>query len=89
MLGIILFGIPGVEGDGLKVKPAMAVKVHGSNDALESGNDVMCCCSRVSLRGTGIDGTCIVGGEEELAVALSVTGTEVIMGRAIGAGCFC
>jgi hypothetical protein len=37
-LGVI-FGIPGVEGHGLKVKPV--VKVHGSNDVLESGNDTL------------------------------------------------
>jgi hypothetical protein len=37
-LGII-FGIPGVEGDGLKVKPA--VKIHGSNNVLESGYDTL------------------------------------------------
>lgn len=28
-----------MEGDGLKVEPA--VKVHGSNDILESGNDTL------------------------------------------------
>ena len=34
---------------------------------------------------------CIVGGEEELAIMLSVTvtQTEVIVDRTIGAGCFC
>jgi hypothetical protein len=41
-LGVI-FGIPGgnpgVEVDGPKVKPA--VKVHGSNDVSESGNDTL------------------------------------------------
>ena len=37
-LGVI-FGIPGVEGDGLKVEPA--VKVHGGNDVLEGGNDTL------------------------------------------------
>ena len=37
-LGVI-FGIPGVEGDGLKVKPA--VEIHGSNNVLESGHDTL------------------------------------------------
>jgi len=37
-LGII-FSIPGVEGDGLKVEPA--VKIHGGNDVLEGGNDAL------------------------------------------------
>ena len=32
---------------------------------------------------------CIVGGEEELAIMLSATGTGVIVDRTIGAGCFC
>ena len=36
-LGII-FGIPGMEGDGLKVQP---VKAHGGNNVLESGNDAL------------------------------------------------
>jgi hypothetical protein len=34
---------------------------------------VMCCCSRV--RGTGVNGTCVVGGEEGPAAAFGVTVT--------------
>jgi hypothetical protein len=37
-LGVI-FGIPGVGGDGLKVKST--VKVHGGDDVLESTNDTL------------------------------------------------
>ena len=54
---------------------------------------VMCCCSRV--RGTGVDGTCDVGGEEGPVVALGVTvltGAGAVVGRlgtAIGAAGFC
>jgi len=53
---------------------------------------VMCCCSRV--RGTGVEGTCDVGGEEGPVVALgaTVTGTGAVVGRlgtAIGAAGFC
>jgi hypothetical protein len=32
---------------------------------------VMCCCSRV--RGAEVDGTCVMGGEEEPVVALGAT----------------
>ena len=46
---------------------------------------VICCCSRV--RGTGVDGTCVVGGEEGPAVAFAVTTTGVVVGS--GVGCFC
>ena len=45
---------------------------------------VICCCSRV--RGTGVDGTCVVGGEEGPAFAVTTTG--VVVGT-IGTGCFC
>ena len=49
------------------------------------------CCSRV--RGTGVDGICIMGGEAGLVVVFeeTVTGAEIIVGRAlaIGTGCFC
>ena len=53
---------------------------------------VICCCSRV--RGTGVDGTCDLGGEEGPVVAFRVTVTVVgavegRMGTAIGAACFC
>ena len=55
--GIIL----GVEGNGLKVKPA--VKVHGGNDVLESGNDTLNSSDRWN------PGICVVGGEERPAAA--------------------
>ena len=53
---------------------------------------VMCCCSRV--RGTGVDGTCDVGGEEGPVVVfgVTVTGAGAVVGRlgtTIGAACFC
>jgi hypothetical protein len=53
---------------------------------------VMCCCSRV--RGAGVDGTCVVGGEEGPVVALgaTVTGAGAVegkLGTAIEAACFC
>ena len=56
---------------------------------------VICCCSRV--RGTGVDGTCDVGGEEGPVVAFGATVTGVgvravegRLGTAIGAAaCFC
>lgn len=91
-LGII-FGIPGMKRNGLKVK--RAVKIHGGesgDSVLESGNDVMCCCSRV--RRTRVNGTCDVREEEGPVVVfgVTVTGTEGVEGRlgtTIGATCFC
>lgn len=46
------------DSDCLKVKPA--AKVHGGNDDLKSGNDTLNNCD-VLLRGSGVDGTCVVG----------------------------
>jgi hypothetical protein len=49
-LGII-FGIPGVEGDGLKVKPA--VKIHGGDNVLESGNNSLYSSNMLLLKSKG------------------------------------
>ena len=49
-LGII-FGIPGVEGDGLKVKPA--VKIHSGDDVLESENDALNSSNMLLLKSKG------------------------------------
>jgi hypothetical protein len=42
---------------------------------------VKCCCSRV--RGAGVDGTCVMGGEERLVVMLgaTVTGAGAVEGK--------
>ena len=54
----------GVEGNGLKVKPA--VKLHGGNDVLESGNVTLNTSDRWN------PGICVVGGEERPAAAFGV-----------------
>ena len=48
---------------------------------------VMCCCSSVS--GTGVDGTCVVGGEEGLVGAFGVTETGAVVGIAVDGVGFC
>lgn len=49
---------------------------------------VICCCSRV--RGAGVDGIWVVGGDEGPAAAFALTATGAVVGTATGAGgCFC
>ena len=48
---------------------------------------VICCCSRV--KGMGVDGTWVVGGDEGPATAFAVAAAGAVAGTEIGAGCFC
>jgi hypothetical protein len=71
----LVFGIPGVEGNGLKVDPA--VKVHGGNDVLEGGNDTINSSDVLSrVRGTGVDGICVMGGSSSRVWNVSDRGSR-------------